>query len=267
MKAILPEELNVIQLDILDDIHQFCVNNNIRYSLAFGSLIGAIRHHGYIPWDDDIDIMMPRPDYDVFINSFNGAYNHLVVAAPELDWNYYAPYANVYDNRTLLLEGANGHRGLELGIKIDVFPIDGTPESNTDYEQLRHTIWHLNGVLYAKRRRLKLDKRSLPYIKTRIKYCYKSYVRLQKEIARLLASHPYPTSSFVDELAFNPYLNSSSRVPASVFDKYINVSFEDRHYLVISAYDSFLSNVYGDYMKLPPKEKRIPHHGFTAFWK
>ena len=89
MKAILPEELNVIQLDILDDIHQFCVNNNIRYSLAFGSLIGAIRHHGYIPWDDDIDIMMPRPDYDVFINSFNGAYKHLVVAAPELDWNYY----------------------------------------------------------------------------------------------------------------------------------------------------------------------------------
>lgn len=267
MKTILPEELNVIQLNILDDIHQYCVHNSIRYSLAFGSLIGAIRHHGYIPWDDDIDIMMPRPDYDVFINTFNGAYKHLVVDAPELNWNYYAPYANVYDNRTLLLEGSNGHRGLELGIKIDVFPIDGTPESNTEYEQLRKEIWHLNGILYAKRRLLKLDTESFPYLKTRIKYCFKSYVRVQKEIAGLLASHPFSTSSFADELAFNPYLKSSSRVPVTVYEKYIDVYFEDRYYRAIADYDSFLTNVYGDYMRLPPKEKQIPHHGFTAFWK
>lgn len=267
MKTILPKELNVIQLDILDAIHCFCINRNLRYSLAFGSLIGAIRHHGYIPWDDDIDIMMPRPDYNKFIHSFNDEYKHLVVNAPELDWNYYAPYANVYDNRTLLLEGANGHRGLDLGIKIDVFPIDGVPDSIIEYDCLRNKIWHLNAILYAKRRILQFDKKSLSIIKTRIKYCYKSYPHIQKEIACLLASYPYSTSTFVDELAFNPYLNSTSRVPISVFDKYVEVSFEGRNFYAIAEYDTLLTNVYGNYMELPPKEKQIPHHGFTAFWK
>ena len=131
MKKIETEELKRIQVDILKDIHEFCSINNIHYSLAYGTLLGAIRHQGYIPWDDDIDIMMLRSDYEKFIHTFPGSFKHLSICAPELDLNYYAPYANVWDNRTILDEGINNadHRGKTIGIKIDVFPIDKTSSS------------------------------------------------------------------------------------------------------------------------------------------
>ncbi len=124
MKEIEIEELKRLQVDMLKCIDDFCVSNGIKYSLSSGTLIGAVRHQGYIPWDDDIDIMMLRDDYDRFVQMFNGSYSHLSLLAPELDWGYYAPYANVFDNRTLLQEGNNGHRGMQLGVKIDIFPID-----------------------------------------------------------------------------------------------------------------------------------------------
>lgn len=267
MRVISSEELNAIQLDILDKIHIFCEQKNINYSLAFGTLLGAVRHKGYIPWDDDIDIMIPRPDYLRFVNSFNGSYPHLVVAAPELDWNYYAPYANVYDSRTLLYEGANSHRGLELGVKIDVFPIDGTPDSMENYLRLRKKIWNLNGLLYAKRYNLKMSEIKIPIFKGKIKSIFLSYTKIQKMIAELLLSNSYSTSIFVDELAFNPYMKSITRVPISLFSNYIELPFENRYFRAIADYDTFLKNVYGNYMELPPKEKQIPHHGFTAYWR
>ena len=97
MKEIGIDELKKLQVEMLVLIDEFCQHNNIRYSLSSGTLIGAVRHKGYIPWDDDIDIMMPREDYDRFVSTFNGAYGHLSLLAPEINCNYYAPYANVFD--------------------------------------------------------------------------------------------------------------------------------------------------------------------------
>ena len=113
-------DIQRVSIEILQEIDNFCQKNSIRYSLGYGGLIGAIRHKGCIPWDDDIDIIMPRPDYRRLLNEFNGYFPELEVYAPELDWNYYAPYANVCDTRTILKEGRNGHRKTELGIKIDI---------------------------------------------------------------------------------------------------------------------------------------------------
>ena len=110
MKQLTIKEILQVQLDILRDVDAFCRQNKIDYFLVGGTGIGAVRHGGYIPWDDDIDIGMTRPNYDRFLSSFNGNYGNLELYAPEIDLNYYAPYANVCDNRTLLFEGANGHR-------------------------------------------------------------------------------------------------------------------------------------------------------------
>lgn len=85
MKEITLKELRTIQLEILDIIHNFCIENNIRYSIAGGTLLGAVRHGGYIPWDDDIDILMPRPDYKRFIATFSTHSGHHVLQHCKID--------------------------------------------------------------------------------------------------------------------------------------------------------------------------------------
>ena len=96
------DKLKQIQLDMLKDIHTFCVEHEIRYSLAFGTLLGAVRHKGYIPWDDDIDIMMPREDYNRFIRSYgNQTYK---IADMSVNPNYGLPFAKVEDVLTVIEE-------------------------------------------------------------------------------------------------------------------------------------------------------------------
>ena len=132
MKEISIEELKDLQTGIAVMVHDFCQEHGIRYFLGYGSLIGAVRHKGYIPWDEDIDLGMPRPDYERFIHTFPGAYPDLKVFAPELDPGYYAPYANVCLEGTLLVEQNLSHHGREIGVKVDIFPIDGAPSDDAE---------------------------------------------------------------------------------------------------------------------------------------
>lgn len=266
MKEIGIDELKKLQLDILLSVHDFCIKNQIEYSLAAGTLIGAIRHKGYIPWDDDIDICMTRPNYDRFINSFNGTYKNLHVLAPELNWNYYAPYANVCDIRTILNERANGHRGIEVGVKIDVFPIDGTSNSLQGYRFLCNKIYDYNYIMSYKR--YILSKGKFPYnIKVlfkKLQHCFTSYAYLQKKIHRLSLSNDFDKAEFVSLMVFDPI---AFRAPQKIFEEYVDVEFEGYKLRSVKYFDLFLSLRYGDYMKLPPIEQQVPHHGFTAYWK
>lgn len=267
MKEITNEELKVLQLDILAKVDEFCRKNNISYTLIFGTLIGAIRHKGYIPWDDDIDIAMPRPSYDRFLETFNGYDTYLYVIAPETNINYYAPYANVCDRRTILYEGYNGHRGIEVGVKIDIFPIDGTPEDETEYVKRTMLLDDYRTIMRWKRNKLQFYnlKLLLITIAKKLKYSLYSYESLQNKILTEERKYPFSNSKYVDNVAFPVY--SNTRLPKCCFDKYIDVHFENKLFMVIESYDEYLTKVYGDYMQLPPEEKRIPHHGFTAYWK
>ena len=96
MKEITGEELKKIQVEILDNVVEFCQRHNLRYFLAYGTLLGAVRHNGYIPWDDDIDIHMPRPDYEKFIGLYNSEAGNNEVVSHELDSNYRVAFAKVY---------------------------------------------------------------------------------------------------------------------------------------------------------------------------
>ena len=97
------QEVQAINLEMMEEIHLFCVRNNIRYSLAYGSLIGAVRHEGFIPWDDDIDIMMPRPDFEVFSRSFQSQKGFILSSVYSNET--YVNYTRVYDNRTIVRGG------------------------------------------------------------------------------------------------------------------------------------------------------------------
>ena len=128
-KEININELKIIQLDITEHFHNFCNKNKIKYSLACGSLIGAIRHNGYIPWDDDIDIYVERKDYDklieLFPNILDGKYEFICIERNKI-WNI--PYGKIFDNRTIVEENTNDW--LPIGVNIDIFPIDKVPDNN-----------------------------------------------------------------------------------------------------------------------------------------
>ena len=125
MEEIGIDKLKQIQLDMLKDIHAFCVEHDIRYSLAFGTLLGAVRHKGYIPWDDDVDIMMPREDYNRFIRSYGN--NIYRIADMSVNPDYGLPFAKVEDVLTVIEENVEG--GSVFGIYIDVFPVDYIPDN------------------------------------------------------------------------------------------------------------------------------------------
>ena len=261
------EDIKRLQVEMLCDIDGFCREKDIKYSLAFGTLLGAIRHKGYIPWDDDIDIVMPRPDYDKFLHTFNGTTEHLYVIAPEINREYYAPYANICDNRTLLSEGSNGHRSIKIGVKIDVFPVDGTPNDNNDYQQLISFMRSVN-------RKMSIKRHSLPYSRpkafikallNKARYAFVSYSTCQQMILEESKTYPYELSKYVDTITFPVYKNT--RVPKCYFSDYIDVIFEGCRFKVIKEYDGYLRKIYGDYMQLPSEDKRVPHHHFKAYWK
>lgn len=124
MKKIETEEMKKLELDMLIDVAKFCDENDIRYYLSGGTLLGAVRHKGFIPWDDDIDISMPRPDYLKFVSTYNGSSEFYQVQSIENNDKYWRTFAKVFDTRTYLKEDAIRMPKDGNGVFIDIFPID-----------------------------------------------------------------------------------------------------------------------------------------------
>lgn len=267
MREINIEELKQLQCDILKEVDSFCRKKKIKYFLTGGTCIGAVRHKGYIPWDDDIDIGMPRPDYDRFIHEFNGNSDNFYVISPELNWNYYAPYANVCDKRTLLFEENNKHNGMNIGVKIDVFPIDGIPSTLKEYHKIKRLMILLWDILYYKRINYNClwKRKKLRSIFRKLVMSWCKYSRIQKYIRKIATSYPYETSEYAIDIVM-PW-KRDVMCERSVFEEVIDVPFEGINVSIMKNYDRYLSLKYGDYMQIPPKHERVPHHGFTAFWK
>ena len=264
------EEFKSVSLEILKGVHNYCKKNDIRYTLAAGTLIGAIRHKGFIPWDDDIDIYMPRPDYEKFLKSFNDEYENLKVVAPEIDANYYVPYANVYDTRTLLVEDNISHRGIEIGVKIDIFPVDGVSDDIDDYNMQKKRIDWINRIMSAKRYGLgyyfpRSILMTIGVMLTRVLYCLVPYKNLQNKLRKEAIQYDFDHSKYVAHLVYSSGFDT--RHKKSVYDSFIEVPFENYNFMIASGYDEILTTIYGDYMQLPPIEKRVTHHRFNAWWK
>jgi lipopolysaccharide cholinephosphotransferase len=258
MRKIELEELKQIQLEILKEVDKFCRERNLRYSLGGGTLLGAVRHKGYIPWDDDIDIMMPRPDYNIFVKEFNGYKPHLICGAYENDKNFIYPFAKVYDDKTICKE-----RGFTkyIGVNIDLFPIDGFPNNGfvLNIFMLKLNFW--NKLFYG----LKVENALLSW-KIRLLKIFFGFISvptIQKNINNILQTYNFVTSDFVG--AVIGIYEKKERYPCKVFSEYIKLPFEGIKFMVIKEYDIYLKRHYGDYMKLPPIEKQKSHHGIEAY--
>lgn len=252
------DEIRAIQLEILDDIHNFCIEHNISYSLGGGTLLGAVRHKGYIPWDDDIDIMLPRQDYERFIRDYPGSHPHHQLQTYKNDKSYWLCFAKIYDSRTVLEEV-----NIKTGIYVDVFPIDGLPNSS-DLKEYTKRYSYLSWLIFCTTRRYQMSSSELLKCYIRKAY-YLSRNRCIRRLENLLFSNPFDTSEYAGAIV-GRYLEKEC-MPSDVFKSYIKLPFEGRMYYAIKDYDAYLTKHYGDYMQLPPLDKRTSNHDFNAWWK
>lgn len=266
MKKIELDELKKIQIDILNSIDDFCTKNNINYWIDCGTLLGAIRHKGYIPWDDDIDIGMLREDYEKFAKSFNSSNERYKFHCYELDNNWFYTYGKVTDEQTLLYE-PDKKSGIESAIFVDVFVYDNAPENEKELQKMFR-----KRDIYRKLSNLQIYKNF--YVKKKTKYNFIRYplhLLMQLFPKRYFIKKGIEVSKKYSDITTIKVGNftSSSKMTCDkkVFDSFIDVEFEGRKYKAPVGYDQWLRSFYGDYMKLPPEEKRVSHHRFEAYYK
>lgn len=267
MKKIELQELKQLQLQIMDEIHNFCLQNSINYSICGGTLIGAVRHKGYIPWDDDIDIMMPRPDYEKFSSLFNEQNSDLKFINCFNDKQYFQPFGKVVNTRTFMTNAYD--RPLNnLGVNIDVFPCDGLPADENE----RGSYWkkiakekNWNTLYYQK---VNEKEHGIKKIARKIFFTlFKIFPanRYAKKINQLAQKNVFETSEYVACSIFG--YGRKEEMPKSVFNSFVDVPFENRTFKAMEGYKTYLTNLYGDYMQLPPEEKRVAKHDFEVWWR
>ena len=264
MREVSATESRKIMLDILKDVAAFCDANNIVYFLSSGTLIGAIRHKGFIPWDDDIDIEMPRPDYERFIELYSQKGNYKILSPKDKKSFFF--YAKVYDNQTVKKENVINHKDYKpIGIDIDVFPIDGQPDEN-HFEQFKKDTDH----------RVKLFSLYLLSVKPITKESFKLFILsilshifgphyFLKKYMKSALKYDYDKASMVGFIS--PYSKYKNRHKKAVFEKSVKVPFEDAEFCAPIGYDEYLTNIYGDYMTPPPVDKRASTHDAEYYWK
>ena len=264
MKKLNTTELKRIQLKILQRVDEYCEQNNIHYFLMYGSLIGAIRHKGIIPWDDDIDICMNRKDYDNFIENFSSDMtDSFYVRSQKTDITFPFYYSKVCIRDTHAFEPID-KQDYDVGINIDLFPLDSVPDGLIKrvkqqiivkickIKLIPHTIDF--GIKRSACKRIILSFLSLMYRKP-------AYYYIQ-QIERIIDTHNDNTT-FITEI-MTPY-GKRAVFPRVWFSKTIKVPFEGMMIPVPYEYHKILTRIYGDYMSPPQIDQQVSHHSCKAF--
>ena len=254
-------ELHQIELGIMRMIRDFCDTHGIRYFLCGGTLLGAIRHKGFIPWDDDADIGMLRPDLERFCKEFNS--ERYAIISAETDNKYVNPFPKVIDKRTRMVEHSNPSN--RMGVFIDLCPFDGAP-GPAFYPRTNSLTWKFITHLLNQRCR-PVFSHCHPF-KTTIVLGAPFRLIPNRFLARILdkiaSRHHTDTAPFVGGIVMG--YGPREILPRSVFEGSVEVEFEGERFLAMSGWQRYLSALYGDYMTLPPPEARIPKHHFKAWW-
>ena len=268
-KNISVEELKMLQLKILDSIDDFCQKNEIQYFLFSGTLIGAVRHKGYIPWDDDVDICMKRKDYDRFFAEFNQQRQDTLKAiSTETEKDYYLASGKVIDTATVIEEENN--YAMPIGVYVDVFPMDYLPADDKKLKQLNHRIDIYRKMLVLKSVPVSERRSTVKNWVLKVSSFLLKPISMQHLISKITKL----ATSYNDDATCNRIADISvftygmkEVFPCEDFAEAVELEFEGKKYSAPKNYKHVLSNMYGDYMKLPPKEKQVSHHHFTAYWK
>ena len=262
MKEISLEESKSIMIKILESIDRCCRENNIKYSLCWGTMIGAVRHKGFIPWDDDIDIMMPREDLNRFLEVYKDP--TCGVYTPKKDKNCIQIITKIYDKNTCVF--FHNHPKTLFGVWISIFPYDNVPDMNLKKWERNRTLWiklyHAKTTRFFTTNRLKkrvgkvlLKAMLLPFSSFWI------YNKLEKCLIKFNGQQTKRVCIWpgVDYTEFKYF-------PSEWLEECIDIDFDNTKTRIIKRYDEFLRFRYGDYMKFPPESERIPKHNYKAYY-
>lgn len=262
-------------LDILKFTIKVCEEHGLKYFVCGGTAIGTVRHHGFIPWDDDIDIIMPRPDFIEFeriMKEMNDADYEFFSYSSNKD--YFHPMGKVSDKHTTLLE-LDSQNFVE-GLYLDVFPLDGCSNSFEEFKKdlvrYQHLYLKLQVVLEPMNKRLAsgllrmIKKRNFYFLRYLPYYLIRTFLKREKIIAQMVKiekSHRYEDSNFV--ACYSGSYNYKEYIPKEWLGTGRKMSFEGVDVIMPENYDAYLNHFYGDYMELPPESKRVSHH-FAAYY-
>ncbi|MCI7694411.1 MAG: LicD family protein [Veillonella caviae] len=282
MKELTAEELKQIQLNILKHVAEFCDVNGIKYFLCGGTLLGAIRHKGFIPWDDDIDIAMPRKDYVRFFELYDNTNGRYRADSLENNPDWHLSVGRVGDLNTVLYDHVLKEKYANYHAFIDIFPVDGVPNNSVKHkillycQKLLSTLANASSFSYSASNHFSDSKEVNINLKNNIRTCFK-YILITlcfpfstKKIQRLVNFIAQLTSiSESNMVGLTTYVwNWKFEVlKKESIDKFVLVPFEDSEFYAPIGYDEYLSSTYGDYMTPPPKASQVSHHNFKVYWK
>ena len=258
------ENMHKIQLNMLIEFDKICRRNNIKYILDAGTLLGAVRHKGFIPWDDDIDVRMLRDDYEKFC----------VVANKELpetmffqnyknDKGYPWMYSKIRMKGTKAVRIGQDRLNMEEGIYMDIFPCDGVPDDNKKKKKHNRLAKIYRKILYARIGKYSCDKWYERLWWSLVCVIPRSYVYKQSD--KLVKKYTEHNCKRVGTIGWhelpdvNGFLNG-------YFTDLTEVEFEGHMFPAPKCWDFYLTQLYGDYMQLPPENKRISHD-FNVYMK
>ncbi|HBF68886.1 MAG TPA: hypothetical protein DDW20_06240 [Firmicutes bacterium] len=249
-------------LDILIEIKRLCDLHKLKYILYGGSCLGAVRHNGFIPWDDDADIAMPREDYEVFKKICkNGELRsdyYFQDYSKEKEPHYNSPWIRIRKNNTLCVIDYHQKDGFNhLGVFVDIFPIDYLPQNNTQYISRKYSYFKRINRIFSNKIAINHNTLKSKILHLLLIPFSSRYLYLKREESMNSIKQSNTKACMFDFCS--SYAPKGALFPADLFEETINHIFEGIEFCIPKKYDEMLKIMYGEYMKLPPKEKRVAH--------
>ncbi len=266
MNKLTLDELKRIEFDILKHFDAFCKEHNIRYYLAYGTLLGAIRYKKFIPWDDDVDVLVPREDYERLLKIYEDNAQYKLFAF-EKDGMFHYPFAKLCDLSTKKVLPEFRSSGAIPGVEIDIFPLDCW---QSDYEMARKEARSISReILFLQASQLR-ESPTKKGIKSLLWQLISVYARIRtdkyfnKKIVKKSKANKQDNPAFVGSKSWCIY-GERGIIPAEAFADVTYVEFEKEMFPAPIGYDTYLTCLYGDYLPEPPKEKQKTNHSFEAY--
>lgn len=268
MKEMTLQDIQAFSLEIMQHFHEFCVAHDIKYSLGYGSLIGAIRHKGFIPWDDDLDVVMMRDDFERFCSIYEDTPEYKLFAFNR--GNMYAAMGRLCDMKKTCVQTGSPLFTEQTGLWIDIFPLDSVDDDRATFESKVAPIKEIQKKVLLSRWRMRPCPNILHiksflhwiYDRIRFKNDIEAVVKEQNSQCLSFASHD---SKMMSLLVFPAYIDRDFS-PKYVFEEVIDAPFEGTQFKIMKGYDEWLTIIYGDYMTPPPIEKQKRGHSVHKYY-